>query len=196
MPSEIEKTVCRHTRRIIAGKSNTNTYFNEDKSKHVDITTSTYVIYKDTAIHTTIGFFNTDIGLYDNSNRSIRIELICVSDKEDDIAPKVMATVAFEIMDSESPKCDYGRIYKNVITAYDESYEMKHIILLAPVFWNHTSRKHTSLEAKDMVVKWLMLFPISDQEKEYIENHGVQEFEKLLEKQKTDVTNRKRKSFL
>ena len=183
-----EEQVYRHIRKFVKGKAETLRFYNKNKDKSIDIVTSIESIYREVAVHNTIGLFKTDIGLTVDE-RSLRVELISVGDRDDDIMAEIMATVAFEIMDSGS--CYRGKIYKNAVTVYDATYDAKHIILLDPVFW-----EYEPLKVEDYIITWLLLIPISSEELRFLEENGIPAFEELLSEQSTDITNRKRKSIL
>lgn len=183
-----EEQVYRHIRKFVKGKSETRRFHNKNKGKNIDIVTSTESIYREVAVHNTIGLFKTDIGLTVDE-RSLRVELISVGDRDDDLMAEIMATVAFEIMDSGS--CYRGKIYKNAVAVYDATYDAKHIILLDPVFW-----EYEPLKVEDYIITWLLLIPISDEELRFLEENGIPALEELLSEQSTDITNRKRKSIL
>lgn len=186
--------IYRHTRDFIGGNATVNAYHNKSNTKQIEIMTSTDTMYKQVDIHSTIGLSNTELGLC-TDGRSLRVELISVGDKGDEITAKIMASIALEVMDKGLQSCYYGRIYSGIIHQYDNTHDMKHVILLAPNgYWD--KYRLLEFEHENIVVVWLLLVPISDAEKAFIDTNGVPAFEELLSRQTTDVTDRKRKSFL
>ena len=90
-------------------------------------------------------------------------------------------------MDTKS--CAHGMLIPNAIRSYVKGTELKHAVLMSPVFWPD----YQVLEDDDCMVAWLMVVPITDSEKKYIEQNGVAAFDSLLERKDADVTNMQRK---
>ena len=90
-------------------------------------------------------------------------------------------------MDTKS--CAHGILIPNAIRSYVKGTELKHAVLMSPVFWPD----YQVLEDDDCMVAWLMVVPITDSEKKYIEQNGVAAFDSLLERKDADVTNMQRK---
>ena len=102
----------------------------------------------------------------------------------------ILATTAFEIMGGQ--KCGYGEIIQNVIPQYINDGEMKHIYLMNPFLWEGLK----NFELEDRKVTWLLIIPISTQEKDYARVHGWNELEVKLEEADIDIFNLQRKSIL
>lgn len=183
------KEIFRHARQFIGGTATVYAYYNEDNSKSIDVMTSTNTQYKAVDIHSTIGLSETNINK-SMAGKRVGVELIAVGDKGKDINCNILASVAFEIMDEKN--CYYGEAFINAISKYDKSLEMKHVILLAPAFWE----EYSQISSNSMIISWLLLVPISDKEKSYIESNGVDAFEEILAKQDVDITDINRKSFV
>jgi hypothetical protein len=151
--------------------------------------TSSETQYSEVDIYSTIGLSEVDIGL-ESDSKTVGVELISIGDKGDELNANILASVAFELMDTKD--CFWGKIISNAISQYDEKYDCKHVILLTPAFWE----KYQQYETEDKIVAWLLLVPISNAEKLYIESNGVEAFEHILTQQKADITDRKRQSFI
>lgn len=183
------KDVFKYSREFIGGTPTVYAYYNEDRSKSIDIMTSKNTQFTDVDVHSTIGLSETDINK-SISGKRVGIEVISVGDKGNEINCNILASVAFEIMDNHS--CCFGEVFLNAISQYDSNLAMKHAILLSPAFWD----KYKQMTSDDMVVAWLLLVPISDLEKEYVEKHGLDAFEELLVNQDADITDINRESFV
>lgn len=184
-----KKDIFKYSRQFIGGKAEVYAYYNSNKSKSIDIMTSSETQYSEVAIYSTIGLSEVNIGLK-SDNKRVGVELISIGDKGDELDANILASVAFEIMDSKD--CFLGKIVPNAISQYDAKYDCKHVILLTPVFWE----KYQQYETEDKIVAWLLLVPISDVEKLYIERKGVEAFEHILSQQNADITDRKRRSLV
>ena len=183
------RDVYRFTRSFVGGKAEVYAYYDAKKTKSIDIMTSSDTMYTKVDVYSTIGLSETDIGLRAGSRR-LGVELIGVSDKGDEIMANILATVAFEVMDKKD--CFWGKVFSDAVSAYDDTYDAKHIVLLSPEFWEG----YHQLETPKEVIAWLLLVPISDAEKSFIDQNGINAFEDVLARQNTDITDRKRKSFI
>ena len=183
------KKVAKHALHFIGGKPSVARYYNSDESKQIDIMTSDSGIIKGIPVCATIGLNRTDIGL-SIDGKKLRVELISACNLNSEAAGNILATIAFDIMDSKA--CGYGMVLPNVIGSYTRDTSLKHALLMSPVFWP----EYKTLADNDCTVAWLMVFPITDSEKRYIEQNGFSAFDHLLEQTNTDVTNMHRKCVL
>ena len=183
------REIAKYSCDFIGGiKPKVNTWYNENNSKKIDIMTIKESKLKNIKVCATIGLNEVNIHQI-LEDKPITIELIAASyPEENDFLEKIISTVAFEIMDLK--RCKYGTILKNIINMYNNNYEMKHILLLTPVFWDN----YKSLETSEKIIAWLYLVPISDKELEYINENGIDKFDKMLEEKKVDILEYKRKT--
>lgn len=183
------KKIAKYELAFIGGNPKVYRYYNEDESKHIDILTSQKGYCNNGITCASIGLNETDIGLM-NEGKKLRIELIALGNLNDYKLENILSTCVFEIMDNKT--CSYGMIIPNIIKNYVENTCMEHILLLSPIFWE----KYSPLIDKDEIVSWLLLVPISTEEAKYIQNHGVDQFETLMEEKKVDISDYKRKSIV
>lgn len=183
------KQIFKYSKSFIGGTPSVYEYYNSDRSKSIDIMTCKDSIFSMVDVHTSIGLHDINIGLT-SDGKKVGIELISVGEKSDEISCNILATVAFEIMDKK--ECYLGQIISNIINQYDVSSEMRHVILLSPAYWDN----YRQYENEKEIVAWLLLVPISDSEKAYIEKNGVAAFEQVLQQQESDITDRSRSSFI
>ena len=83
-------------------------------------------------------------------------------------------------------------IISNVIQKYISDTLLKHVVLMSPVFWP----EYQVLADEDVTVAWLMVVPITDSEKKYIEQYGISAFDSLLDKENIDVIDIHRQSAI
>lgn len=179
------KTVAKHALGFIGGKPNVSRYYNDDESKKIDIMTSDSGVIKGIPTCATIGLNQTDIGL-SAKGKKLRVELVATCEIYPEILGNILATLSFEIMDTKSGA--YGMIIPNVIGSYVKWSELKHVVLMSPVFWP----EYQVLEDEEFMIAWLMAVPITDSEKKYIEQNGIGAFDNLLERKGADVINMQR----
>jgi hypothetical protein len=183
------KKVAKYALGFIGGKPNVSRYYNDDETKKIDIMTSESGVIKGIPTCATIGLCQTDIGLSTNGKK-LRVELVAACDLNSEILGNILATISFDVMDTKS--CAHGMLIPNVIRSYVKGTELKHVVLMSPVFWS----KYQVLEDDDCMVAWLMVVPITDSEKNYIEHNGIAAFDSLLERKDADVINMQRKPIV
>lgn len=184
-----KKKIAKYALQFIGGKPRVDRYYNRDESKQIDIMISDSGVIKGVPTCSTIGLSETDIGLYANGKK-LRVELMAVCELENEILCNILSTIAFDVKDSKS--CGYGMIIPNAISNYDADTELKHAVLMSPVFWP----EYKPLEDIGYIVVWLMVVPITDSEKQFIEERGIAAFDVMLEKHHADVINIKRKTVI
>lgn len=182
------KAVAKHELSFLGGKPKVNRHYNVNNDKRIDVLSVNTSASND-AICTTIGLNGVDIGLI-SRNKSLRVELIATANIETDQLGNIVSSIAFDIMDTSI--CSYGMIIPNVINYYIKDTEMKHALLMSPIFWPN----YRAFEDEDVIVTWLMIVPISDSERSYIEKNGIDSFDHLMEFKKIDIINYYRKSIL
>ena len=94
-----------------------------------------------------------------SNNKRLRIELLGACDKKEKFFVNILSTTAFEIMERDN--CGYGHIISNVISQYINDCEMEHIYLTNPFLWDGFK----TMEFEDRKIAWLLIIPISNQEK-------------------------------
>lgn len=182
------KTIAKYELSFIGGKPEVNRFYNADNTKSIDVL-SVNDAESDRTTCATIGLNDVDIGLT-VEDKSLRVELIATAYLEADQLGCIISSIAFDIIDAGV--CTHGMVIPNVVNAYIKDTEMKHALLMSPVFWP----EYKTLEDDDSIVAWLMMIPISDSERTYIEKNGIDSFDRLIELKKSDVLDYNRKSLI
>lgn len=164
-------------------------YGDETESKYVDLAICANTPEEGISSYATIGLFQTNIGLTYNA-KPLRIELLAAGAQSVESFDNIMATTAFEIMDAQTAFPGY--VVNNVVSMYIPNREMRHILLTHPFLWDNTQ----SLTLPDLTVAWLMCIPISDQEKIYCEQNGLDALETIFEQHQIDIFDINRQSTL
>ena len=186
---DINKIIARKELEVIGGKPKVYRYWDEYNEKSVDILSCIDRPYYGVSSYATIGLSEHDIGML-SETKKLRVELIGACDSKEEKFENILSTVAFEIIEKSS--CKYGDIIPNVISQYINDCDMKHIYLMNPFLWD----EFEVIEFNDIKVTWLMIVPISSQEKEYAINSGWEELEQKFEEANVDIFNLNRKSVL
>lgn len=175
--------------RFLGGTPKVGRYTNENGEKTIDIFQSINVPQDGVQSCATIGLNSIDLGLVSNSH-NLRVEIVGASDIAIENLGNIMASIAFEIM--QSRKCFPGYIITNVIQSYIPNSEMQHVLLTDPFLWEEAK----CIVDNDLVIVWLMMVPISDKEYQYAKENGVEELEKIFEAENIDIYNFHRESVI
>ena len=183
------KQIAKHALSFIGGSPAVNCYYNDDRSKQIDIMCCKESKYSATNIYASIGLNEFDGGIT-SENISVRIELIAVAPAESDYMGNVVASAAFEIIDNGS--FAYGDVIQNVVGAYCPDTDLKHAVLVSPVYWE----EYTPFVEGEISVSWLMMIPVTTDEMLYIRSNGINSFEKLLAEKQVDILDLQRPSVI
>lgn len=183
-----KKIIAKTEASVIGGKPEVFAYYNKDESKKIAILSSKDRPQKGVVSFATIGLFEVDFGL-SNEGKNLRLELVGSCDKAIEDFPNMIATAAFNFM--ESKKCSYGYVALNAISDYITDTDMKHFYLMNPFLWDELK----SITIDETFITWLMCVPISDSELNFLEENGPDALEDEFEKNDIDVFNIYRKSI-
>lgn len=186
---DINKIIAKKELDVIGGKPQVYRYWDEKDKKSVDILSCVDRPYPGVISYATIGLSEYDIGML-SDNKKLRVELLGACDEKEEFFANILSTTAFEIMERDN--CGYGHIIPNVISQYINDCEMKHIYLMNPFLWDGFK----TIEFEDRKIAWLLIIPISNQEKEYAIVNGWDALETKFEKVDIDIFNLKRKSIV
>lgn len=164
-------------------------YANDDNTKITDIVMCNNSPCDGVCSYSTIGLFDTDIGLK-NHNVPLRTELLGACDMQMEEFANIISTAAFEIMDSNTAYP--GFILNDIVSLYIKNSDMKHLLLTYPFLWDNIN----NMNFEEFTLAWLMLVPVSDNEKAYCESNGLDALESLFEEQQIDIFDLYRKSVL
>lgn len=185
---DINNIIAKKEHEVIGGKPHVYRYYDNNDERSIDILSCIDRPDIGVTSYATIGLSESDIGMV-SDNKELRIELLGACDKHEELFPNIMATTALEIM--ERDYCEYGQIIPDVIPQYIADYEMKHIYLMNPFLWD----EFKTIELEDRIITWLLMIPISDQERDYAVANGYDALETKFEEADIDIFNLRRKSI-
>lgn len=164
-------------------------FADEEEVKTVDLMMCENCPAKGITSYGTIGLYNCNIRLT-YEDKPLRMELLaaCASGIED--FSNIVTTAAFEIMDGKSAYPGY--IIDDIVSMYIDNSDMEHILLTYPFLWGAVNNSVFD----DITVAYLMAVPISDKEKEYCLQNGLDALESIFEKKQIDIYNIHRDSAL
>lgn len=123
--------------------------------------------------------------------REIRVEFVGFCYSSNQWFPALLSSCAFGVMQGKALAFP-NAVYHNIIPLYDDSLEVKHLMLIRPFGWK---RKLGTLEFDQQLVTWLMVNPITDGELAYLEEHGPEKLLEAFTKENVQVHDLNRKSI-
>lgn len=170
--------------KVTAYYDNTDTY-------RIDMYIGADCHEKGFTTYSTIGLSEYPIYLTDITGRQIVVEYIGICQSGYTEFADILASCAFNII-KNGCSCAPGMVYPNIICVYHEGLAMKHIYYTTPS--SHKELHEQQLDSR--LIKWLLAIPISDNELEYLKEHGAEAFETLLEDNDTPFFDLSRPSVI
>ncbi len=173
-----EKSVLRH--------------WDEPEENFVDVVTCNN-IYSDanTRVASTLSLSNHPLMLNEKIF-PVRVEFVMLGEPEFPIMENVLATAAFSVIkDGFFPRP--GAVISDVMNVYEPRTKLPNVYLADPFPWDDAlhSKKIGAFD-----VTWLLVFPISESESDYIDQEGDEKFESLLEEHSVNVFDYARDPFI
>ena len=179
--SNDNKAIARHVANAFGGKPAVREYLHDNLPLRIDILAVEDQPDPGVVSYGTIGLSDTPLK-WDDGEFKVRIELCGSARSEKTLFPNVLASVAFSIMRSQVVYYP-GRAIKNYFKEYYDDTNLPHLYFTSPFLWDDL--KTLRLDQKD--VTWLLCFPISEAELDFLTKEGGGEFENLLETLGVDV---------
>lgn len=179
------KKIAQYALAFIGGNPTVFEYHNDDDTVSIDIMTCTDETASELSTLSTIGLASVDIGK-EFDGKPLKVELMMLGRKDTEIFANILAAAAFRI--KESQHCEFGMVIENVIEPYSDTATLKHVVLMQPVFW----KNYSPCELDGNIIAWLLALPVSEKERLYIEQNGIDKFDELLEKSNADFIDLRR----
>ncbi|MDO5560839.1 MAG: suppressor of fused domain protein [Oscillospiraceae bacterium] len=200
MLNKYEEKMIESLKNVLGGEQKAFSYHQENGKKNstpygdIDILFAKSSPSKGYLTASTLGMVNRTTGYKDkNSQKEIRAELIMSSYGGSDLIGKILSTAAIGICDN-GIQYGYGTLLKGILEGYLPNSDMKHLFLmLPPPIW---SDKFKVIDCEDSIVVFLYALPISDAEKEYMAEHGIDELQNHFVQENIDMFDLNRKSVL
>jgi hypothetical protein len=122
----------------------------------------------------------------------VRVEVVMLGEPDFDDMEHVLATAAFSIIkDGFFPMP--GVVIPDIANVYRPQTNLPNIYLSTPFPWDEALH---STKFDGVNVTWLLAFPVSVSETDYLEQHGDEAFEALLESSNSNVFDISRKPII
>lgn len=164
-------------------------YFNDSRDVSVDILSVVGAPDVDISCYGTIGL--SDYPMFEGGKEfPTRVELCGAALSSFTVFPNILAEAAFTIIKS-SEVWRPGSFFRNIVGHYELDSSLRSLYLTTPFFWEDDLHE---LNLNGKTINWLMCFPISDAELDYLEKYGADQFENMLEDAGVNVFDTSRSS--
>lgn len=192
-PSPYHQALARHAWSIIGGKPVVRAYHHGDvEGLSIDLLEIRDQPEEGLVSYSTLGLFESELRHDDGEPMKTRIELC--ADMPEDLQQwaNVMATAAFALMRG-GQAVRPGSVLPDCVAEFYPKSTTPHLYLCAPFAWNDGEFPRVEFDA--FMVNWLQVFPISQAELDYIEQHGGEAFEDQMLEHDPDIYDLTRKSL-
>ncbi|HEV3190067.1 MAG TPA: suppressor of fused domain protein [Polyangiaceae bacterium] len=190
-PSIDNRTIAKAAASAFGGRPNVDRYWDDNHQQSVDVLSCQDAPWAGVTSYATIGLSDTPI-VKDGAPLGIRVEFVGACGSQVDTFGRYLATAAFCVMNSGwfvAP----GIVFPNVLSMFDASPTMRHVLFLPPFLWNEQLE---TLVLEKKRVAWLLAVPVSEAELRFAEAKGVGALENVFEEHQIDIFDINRKSVV
>lgn len=186
------KVIAKTVAKVFSGKPKVFQYWDNDNRSNVHILEASDSPIKGVNAYSTVNLSDHEIWYGKKVFEGGRVELLGACNAEFQCFGNIISTAAFNIINSKHFCCP-GVVFPGIVRMYKESRTLEHLYFAPPFLWGNQPE---TLKFESKTVLWLMVVPISDAERKFVEKEGPLLFEKALEKKKADVCDLNRKSIV
>jgi hypothetical protein len=187
--TEENRQIARTVAGVFGGAPAVHTWWDAEKENSVDILSVDGSPAPGVTAYATVNLSNT--AMADAAN-DLRVELLGACKTNVESFPGVLSTCAFNVIEN-GVLIAPGVIFPDVLTTYDLSTTLKHILFVPPFFWGEAP---ATLRLPKRTVAWLLALPISDTELEHLTLNGVSSLMDVMEAKRPDVFDLNRPSVV
>lgn len=176
------KALAKYVAAAFKNAPSVREYLHDDLPLKVDLLSAIDVEDTKLIAYSTIGLSDTSLKWGDGEFPT-RIELCALADSSSLLLPNVIASAAFNIMRTGFV-CRPGSVMQGYVAEYYPNSSLRHLYFTSPFLWEEQLKALTLPTKK---VSWLLCFPISDAENDFLSENGEDEFESLLESTGIDI---------
>lgn len=189
--SEENKAIARAVADAFGGKPKITRFWDDDRKSHVDIAACNDRPQDGVTSFSTLSLSDAPLHM-DGEEYKARVELVGACGNAFQEFDSALATAAFCIINSHW-FCYPGRIFPDVLSMYECSSTMQHLLFVPPFLWEDRLQ---TLDLKTKTVAWLLAVPISEPEASYAQTEGSDKLVALFSKRQIDVFDLERSSIL
>src|SRR5699024_8964574 len=132
--SEENKTIARYILQALGGQPSISKYWDDNKENNVDLLSTINRPFVGITSYSTIGLSNHPSGGDIVGEKSLRVEIIGAHATENRYFPNILATCAFNIINSKK-SVSPGEVFQDIVALYYPDSEMRHILFTDPFLW-------------------------------------------------------------
>ena len=121
----------------------------------------------------------------------VKVEIVAACASSTLRIDNLVASCVFDSM-KNSTNITYGAYISDIVVQYDVSRTLRHVTFVAPFLWSGLGK----LDVDDQAIHFLLMLPISDAEKNYLETHGIDALEAIFNEKQIDIYDINRASVL
>ncbi|TYR81273.1 suppressor of fused domain protein [Priestia megaterium] len=188
--SKDEEQIIHKAVEVFGRKDRIENYSDERKKHTVHVLASENQPRPEVTAYATVGGYHCPTG-YTVGGIPLRIEIVGACHSSFPLFSSILGNCVFHMMKSHVSIFP-GAIYKDVITALDDSLHMQHILLIPPFLWDNFS----TIELSDKKVAFLQAVPISEKERTFALEYGVDSLLSRFDDEHVNVFNLERRTVV
>lgn len=188
--SSDNKAIARRLADVFGGHPSVREYLHDSLPLKIDVLSSENQPEEGVTSYGTIGLSDSPLK-WGSGEFETRIELCGAINSSTEYFPNILTSAAFNIIRSRIV-CHPGIYMENYVKEYYPGTKLPHLYFTSPFIWEEL--KSIALDKKK--VTWLLCFPISQAETEFLKREGDDKFEDLLESREVDIFDINRESAI
>lgn len=121
----------------------------------------------------------------------VKVEIVAACASGTPHIDNLVASCVFESV-KNGANIVYGAHISDIIVQYGVTRTLRHVTFVAPFLWRGLNK----LDVNGQAVLCLLMLPISDAEKNYLESHGIDALEAIFNDQQIDIYDINRASVV
>jgi antitoxin YqcF len=135
------------------------------------------------------------VGLSRNTQRlnaeGVKVEIVAACESKTPNFDSLVASCVFDSVKNGS-NIVYGSCIADILVQYQISDTLKHVTFVAPFLWQGLDK----ISVEGEIIYCLMMLPISDAERQYLNEYGIDALESIFNEKQIDVFDINRPSVL
>ncbi|PPK69565.1 suppressor of fused domain protein [Actinokineospora auranticolor] len=180
--SESNRAIARAAAAAFGGRPTVTRFYDDDERNAVDVLEVPDSPAGGVTSYATLGLSDHPLEL-DGEEYPARVEILGACDSSVEFFANVVSTAAFCVV-NDKWFCAPGAVFPEVVRMYAPESPLPHLFFVSPFLWGDDPG---TLELPDKTVAWLMVVPISDSERDYLDANGPDALEALFEEKQIDL---------
>lgn len=188
--SKDDEKIIHKAVEVFGGKDRIDEFEDAKKTHSVHVLATGNHPRSELTAYATLGGYHCPTG-YTVAGIPLRIEIVGACHSSFELFPQILSKCVFHMMKSHVSIFP-GAIYKDIITSFEHSLHMQHILLIPPFLWDTFS----TIELSDKKVAFLQAVPISENERAFALEYGVDSLLSRFDDERVNVFNLERRTVV